>query len=222
MSPISRLIPPEQLASYSSEIQGLDEQRRWSFYDRQVYAAAATVSGDVTLFSTPIGQGSTAKTLLDTNMRQAGQLPARQAFIAYDIRVQPQLTVISEDATIAAANNIPDAFWSLIYGGSFTFRQAQKVDLELAPLAMLPAGYGAAGPIYGGGMASASTSGGAFLGSNGSPNRTALWDLDPLPIVILPQRSFSVVLNFPTAIVLPTGVGLNLWVHLDGVLLRSA
>lgn len=222
--PISNMIPSDRLKNYSSELPGLDEQKRWALYDRQVFAAAATVGGDVNLFTVPIGQGAPAKTLLDTNMRQAGQLPARQAMIVYDIRVHPQLTVISDDVSAVAANNIADAFHALIFGASLTFRNTQKTDLEIAPLAILAAGYGPAGVTWGSAniTAGAAAGAGALLLSNGAPSKAALWDLDPLPIVILPQRSFGVTLNFPANVVLPAGVGLNLWVHLDGVLLRSA
>lgn len=222
--PVKKIIRPQELAGFSSEIPGLEEKRRWALYDRIVFAAAATVTGDQTLFSTPIGGGTPAKTLLDTNLRQQAQLPARQALEVWDIRVQPQLTVVSDDASIAAFNNLVDTFNALIYGGSFVFRQAQKVDLEIAPLALLAAGYGAFGPMSQSSslVAAAGAGSGSTILSNGHPSRASLWDLAPFPIIVLPQRSFSVTLNFPTAIVLPAGVGLNLWVHLDGILHRSA
>lgn len=222
--PVKKIIRPQELAGFSSEIPGLEEKRRWALYDRIVFAAAATVSGDQTLFSTPVGGGTPAKTLLDTNLRQQAQLPARQALEVWDIRIQPQLTVVSDDASVVALNNLWDAFNALIYGGFLVFRQAQKVDLEIAPLALLAAGYGGTGVDYGSTnfVAAAGAGGGAALFSNGHPSRAALWDLAPWPIIVLPQRSFSVTITFPTAIVLPAAVGLNLWCHLDGILHRSA
>lgn len=222
--PVGKVIKPQELAGFSSEIPGLEEKRRWALYDRIVFAAAATVTGDQSLFTVPVGGGAPAKTLLDTNLRQAGQLPARQALEIWDIRVHPQLTVASDDASIVAFNNLVDTFNSLLYGGFLVFRQAQKVDLELSPLTMLPAGYGASGPIYGDSslVAAAGAGSGAAILNNGHPSRAGLWDLRPFPIILLPQRSFQVTITFPTAIVLPAGVGLNLWCHLDGILHRSA
>ncbi len=223
--PIGKVLTTQEFASFSSEVAGLEEMRRWALYDRLVVAAAGTVTGDQNLFTVPIGGGATPKTLLDTNMRQAGQLPARQGMEVWDIRVHPQPTLLIDSVTtITILNAIQFAFYSLVYGGSFVFRQAQKVDLEIAPLAMLPAGYGiSSASIFGTNItAAAAAGGGSVVLNNGHPSRAALWDLDPLPIVILPQRSFSVVMNFPTAVVLPAGTGLNLWCHLDGVLHRSA
>lgn len=222
--PVGRTIQPNELSAFSSEIPGLEEKRRWALYDRIVYAAAATLSGDQSLFSTPIGQGTTAKTLLDTNLRQSGVLPARQGLEIWDIRIQPQLTVVASDVSAVSVDALATAFNSIIYGGSFVFRQSQKVDLELAPLAILCAGYGASGVTWGSAniTAAATAGAGSMIFSNGIQGKSSLWDLDPLPIIILPQRSFSVTINFPTAITLPTGVGLNLWCHLDGILHRSA
>jgi len=176
MSPVGRTIQPGELSAFSSEIPGVEEKRRWALYDRIVYAAAATLSGDQALFSTPIGQGTTAKTLLDTNMRQSGQLPARQGFECWDIRVQPQLTVVGSDVSAVSVDALATAFNSLIYGGSFTFRQSQKVDLELAPLAILCAGYGAAGVTWGSAniTAAATAGAGSMIFSNGLQAKSAL------------------------------------------------
>ena len=224
MTPVGRTIQPGELAAFSSEIPGVEEKRRWALYDNATFAAAATVTGDVNMFTTPIGQGATPKTLRDTNMRQAGQLPARQGMEVWDIRVQPELTLVNADTSVVVLNSFYTAFNALLYGASFTFRQAQKVDLEISPLAILSAGYGATVAAWGGAdvTAAATAGAGAAILNNGHPSRMALWDLDPLPIVILPQRSFQITINFPTAVVLPAGVGLVLWVHLDGILHRSA
>jgi hypothetical protein len=223
--PVGRSIQPNELAQFASEIQGVEEKRRWALYDSIIFAAAAVVTGDANLFQLPIGQGAPAKTLLDTNMHAAGTLPARQGFEIWDVRVQVELRLLHSSITsVTILNNNFERFHDLIYGASLTLRQAQKTDLELAPLAFLPAGYGATGVVYGTTnlVAAADTGGGASLFSNGHPSKAALWDLDPLPIILLPQRQFVVVINFPAAITLPAGVGMRLWVHLDGILHRAA
>lgn len=222
---VGRSIQSGELAAFSSEIPGVEEKRRWALYDVQNFAAAAVVAGDYNLFSVPIGQGAVAKTLRDTNMRQSGQLPARQGMEVWGINVQIQPTLlITTLATLTVFNAMIQAYQDLCYGASLVLRQAQKTDLEIAPLAFLGAGYGPTMAGYGTGdiTAGAAAGAGAAMLSNGLPSRTAVWDFDPLPIVILPQRSFGITLNFPTAITLPAGVGLNIWVHLDGVLHRSA
>ena len=223
--PVGRSIQPNELAQFSSEIQGVEEKRRWALYDSITFAAAAVITGDQTLFALPIGQGVPAKTLLDTNVHAASTLPARQGLEIWDIRVQIELRLLhSSITTVTILNNNFERFHDLIYGGSLQVRQAQKTDLEIAPLAFLPAGYGPTGVGFGSTnlVAAADTGGGAFLFSNGHPSKAALWDLDPLPIVVLPQRNFSIVVNFPAAITLPAGVGMRLWVHLDGILHRAA
>lgn len=223
--PVGRSIAPNELAQFASEIQGVEEKRRWALYDSLIFAAAAAVSGDQTLFQLPIGQGTPAKTLLDTNMRAAGTLPARQGFEIWDVRIQVEMRLLhSSETTITILNNNMERFHDLLYGASLTIRQAQKVDLELAPLAFLPAGYGPTGFGYGTTniTAGAAAGGGAVLLSNGHQSKASLWDLDPLPIILLPQRQFSILINFPTAITLPAATGMRLWVHLDGILHRAA
>lgn len=219
--PINKLVLPEQLAAYSSELPGLDEQRRWSLYDSVLFAAGAAILGDVNLFTLPIGQGAVAKTLRETNMRQAGQLAARQAMLIYDIGIQIEPVTVTEAALIATSNATTQFVHDALYGASFTFRNTQKTDLEIAPLAKLPAGYGVTASLSYSGIV---TGGGYYEQNNGHPSRAALWDLDPLPIVILPQRSFGVTLNFPVAVTVPAALtgGARIWCHLDGVLFRSA
>jgi hypothetical protein len=222
---VGRSIQGAELAAFSSEIPGVEEKRRWALYDVERFAAAATVLGDYNLFTIPIGQGAPAKTLRETNMRQSGQLPARQGMEVWTVGVtiQPTLLITSE-TTVTIINNLAQAFYNLCYGASLTLRQAQKTDLEIAPLAFVPGGIGitSAGYATGNITAAAAAGGGALALNSGHPSRLACWELDPLPIVILPQRSFGVTLNFPVAQVLPAGVGLNIWCHLDGVLHRSA
>lgn len=222
---VERALNPEEIQSFSSEIPGVQELRRWALYDRIVSVAAATLLGAYNFFTVPIGGGAVPKTLLDTNLRQAGQLPARQGFEIWDIRVLPQIALLIDSiTTMTILNNCAIAAYTLLYGGFFTLSQAQKTDLEISPIALLGAGYGAASTGgYGATVTPAAASGGGYImATNGTPSSLALWGLAPLPIVILPQRSFSVSITYPVAIVLPAGVGLNQWVHLDGVLHRSA
>lgn len=222
--PISRRIPPEELAQYSSEIAGLNEARRWALYDRLTWAAAAVVSGTYKFFSVPLGQGAVPKTLLDTNLRQASMLPARQALEVWDIGLHVKMTVVSDDDKVSELNDLWENYNAIIHGAFLELKNAQKVEVELAPIAKLPPGIGADGFAWGGTniTAAADTGGGAAMFTNGSPNRAALWNLAPLPIVLLPQRTFEVDLTFPAAITLPTGVGMYIWCYLDGVLHRSA
>lgn len=223
--PISRRIPPDELAEYSSEIAGLNEARRWALYDTVSFAAAASVSGTVKFFSTPLGQGTTPKTLLQTNLRQAGQLPARQAMEVWDIRVQCHLGgIFGSITTLTILNNFYKAIDQLLYGAFVEVKQAQKTDLEISPLAILSAGYGVTGIQWGGSniTAGADAGGGAVLFNNGHPSRAALWNMAPLPIIILPQRTFEFNVTWPTAVALPAGVTLDVIVHLDGLLHRGA
>lgn len=71
-----------QLARYSVNRPGWEAIRQ-SLYDFQTYPAAGATQ--LTFFALPIGQSG--KTLSDTNMTLAGQLPANQEFLIQSIEV---------------------------------------------------------------------------------------------------------------------------------------
>lgn len=119
-----------------------------SFYDSAVYAAAGQVA--LNFFSTPIGQGVAAlgggvKTLSDTNMNLAGQLPANQGFLIEGIEVSFEPTTPSVAAQLPAAfgaqaiAQIVNDSYVFRRSGSLTLTIGSKPYLQEAPLMKFPA-----------------------------------------------------------------------------------
>ena len=104
-------------------------------YDTVTILAGGT-TGPLTYFQVPLGAVGSSftaaagpKTLADTNMDLAGQLPAGQNFSILGFRLQPMFSLSGVDAT----------FWSM--GAWYIFTVGQKPYLRI-PADLLPAGAG--------------------------------------------------------------------------------
>ena len=74
----------QDLKQFAVTKPGQIEATAQSLYDFQTYAAAGQTS--LQFFQTPKGQGG--KTAADTNLEQAGQLPAGKNFLVTSIEVK--------------------------------------------------------------------------------------------------------------------------------------
>lgn len=175
-----------------------------TLYDSAAYAAAGQTV--LTFFQQPVGQGTAVlgggvKTLSDTNMNLAGQLPANQMFLVQSIEV----AFFPTTPTVAAA--MPAAFGAqavaVQVNDAYIFRRAgnlqmvvgSKPYLQEAPLAKFPSkthfNIGAA-------LADVTTAGAslqsriAYAGQIGRP-----FLLDPAPLLLESSQNFSVTLNWP-------------------------
>jgi hypothetical protein len=215
---------------FGSAIPGLKDAKRWALYDCVGYAAAATILGDSNFFTVPVGGAgvfngaAVAKTLLQTNVKTQGQLAAGHEMAVWDIRVQADLNLFNSDTTTTILSNAMIAVRNLLMGSFMEIKIDGKDQLQISPIALLSAGYGPTASGYGGAnvTAAGAAGAGALYLTNGTPNRSALWNLNPIPIVIRAGLTFSVVITTPIAVVLPANTAVNIWVHLDGVLHRTA
>lgn len=95
----------QQLKQYSPNT-GIQSSYQDILYDYTTYAAAG--QAQLNFFQTPVGQSS--KTNEDTNMTNAGMLPAPQAFFVTGIEVYfypaPALAVFGAEAVAAALNDL--------------------------------------------------------------------------------------------------------------------
>jgi hypothetical protein len=216
--------------NYRANVPGLADAKRAALYDVVGFAAAANVLGPARFFTVPLGGAgvfngaAVAKSLLQTNLRTAGQLPAQQELEVWDIRVQPDINLINSDTTSTILSNAMIAVRALLMGSFLTLQIDGKTQLEISPVAILSAGYGAVASGYGSAniTAAAAAGGGALFLTNGSPNRSGLWNLSPIPIVIQAGHTFEVIIETPIQVTLPANTALNWWVHLDGKLHRAA
>jgi hypothetical protein len=209
----------EELAKYNITIPEIYEGLTQSLYDFQSYAAAGATQ--FTFFQLPIGQSS--KTADDTNMVLAGQIPAQQIFLIQSCEVPfyPTVPAVTADNPAAfgaqAVANIVNDVYKVYHAGNFLLTIGSKTYLQEAPIGRLPpkthfqlnAALSDTSTI-----AADKQSRIAFAYAAGRPYMLAA------PLKLAPQISFSVTLNFATAVSVtnPARVG----VILDGVMYRQA
>jgi hypothetical protein len=207
------------LARYNVNRPGWEAVRQ-SLYDFTAYAAAGHTT--LNFFATPNGQGG--KTLSDTNMTLAGQLPAAQEFLVNSIEVLffPTVPVVAADNPAAygagALANIVNDAYEVARTGNLVFTIGSKPYLTEAPLGRFPAkthfqvdaALSQAGEVADkqGRIAYAYAAGRPYL-------------LSPADLRLTSSQNFSISLNWPegvTAIVNPGRIG----VILDGILYRRS
>ena len=209
-----------ELSKYSVNRPGWEVIKQ-SLYDYQAYAAAGQTQ--LTFFALPVGQGG--KTLSDTNMSLAGQLPANQEFLVQSIEVMFWPTV----PAVAAAN--PSAFGAQAVAagvndaavvartGNLTFTIGSKPYLQEAPLGRFPPKthlqINAA-------LSDVSTAAGnlqsriAYAYSVGRP-----YLITPVDLNLVSTQNFQVTLNWPEGVQAITNPG-RIGIILDGLLYRRS
>jgi len=209
-----------ELSRYSVNRPGWEAIKQ-SLYDYQVYAAAGQTQ--LTFFALPVGQGG--KTLTDTNMTLAGQLPKNQEFLITSVEVWFSPTTPTVAAQMPAAFGaqaiaqiINDAY---IVGrsGNLNLTIGSKPYLQEAPLGRFPQ------KAYFDLNAALSdvTTAGANLQSRiayghwcGRP-----YLLDPAPLLLPENQNFSVSVAWPEGVQAITSPG-RIGVILDGLLYRRS
>lgn len=200
---------------YAVNRKGQYEVLKQPLYDYQAYAQAGQTQ--LTFFQVP--QGQSAKTLADTNMEAAGQLPNPKRFLIRGIEIQFYPGTVLPGVGPAApvidtfVNDVWKVFsataWLELFIGSKAYVQA--------PVSMFPP----VNKMDGWTGASDSTTAAAALmvrtsyaTLSGTP-----FGMDP-PLILEPTQNFKVSLNWPTAVAL-TNAG-RIGVHLKGLLYRQS
>lgn len=214
---------------------------RQPLYDRLVYDDAG-IAGQLRFFQQQLGTGNssaiggtgTVKTLDDTNMVAAGQLPSPQAFLATSIEVlcepgsistanafSPLDTAFLTNASAAsvglvpALNGINDinrilmGAWLRFEVGSAEYLTASRLD-TFPPKSYIAPDASIAQSVQLGhaGVAAARAVGRPFF-------------INP-PILLMPNVNFVITLNWAVAVATPTGMNARLTVRLDGIQYRKA
>lgn len=209
-----------QLSKYSVNRPGWEAIKQ-SLYDYQSYVAAGQTQ--LTFFALPVGQGG--KTLSDTNMTLAGQLPKNQEFLLQSIEVFVSPTTPTVAAAMPAAQGaqavavqVNDAY---IIGrsGNLTLTVGSKPYLQEAPLGRFPqkAHFAADAALSDSTTAGAAQQGRVAFGFwTGRP-----YLLEPAPLLLVENQNFSITLSWPEgvqAISNPARIG----VIMDGILYRRS
>lgn len=218
---MSNAVPTRaELARYQVNRPGWEAIRQ-SLYDFQAYAAAGQTQ--LSFFQAPVGQSG--KTLSDTNMTLAGQLPANQEFLVQSIEVFFSPTTPSVAAQMPAAQGakvaallVNDAY---IVGrsGNLNFTVGSKPYLQEAPLGRFPqkARFEVDAALADTSTAAADSQARIAFGAwEGRP-----YLLSPAEILLVSNQNFVVTLAWPEgaqAITNPARIG----VILDGILYRRS
>lgn len=192
---------------------GLSEVIYSPLYDYQSYALAGTTTS-YTFFQVPVGQSG--KTLEDTNMESAGQLPAGKSFIIEGIQVVMFPGVAASVQGAQAVSAFLNDLYTLGKAGYLKLFIGSKDYLIDGPIGKFTQQFGVAGFSS---VADVTTAGAALQ------HRDAMgaWRgqyYAITPVTLKQNTNFSVSLNFPTTTAI--SANLRIGVILDGSLARRA
>lgn len=212
-----------QLSQYNVNREGWEVIRQ-SLYDSSAYAAAGHTS--LSFFQVPNGQSS--KTLSDTNMALAGQMPANQEFLVQSIEViflptVPAVATADPSSLIAAGAGAVDAIvndaYKLSRTGNLNLTIGSKTYLQEAPLGRFPGKTGfeiTAAALAGVGTTTTDQVRMAYAKACGRP-----YLLSPADLLLTSNQNFIVTLAWPEGLQTITNPG-RLVVVLDGFLYRRS
>jgi hypothetical protein len=197
------------------------EAIRQSLYDFQAYAAAGSTL--LTFFALPLGQGG--KTLSDTNMNLAGQLPSNVEFLlqSIEIHVFPTTPTVTAQMPAVQGAKAAAALVNDLYiigrSGNLQLLIGQKPYLQEAPLGRFPPKTRFAVDAALADTTTAAADSQARIAFPKWEGRPYL--LAPASLRLPQNANFSVTLNWPEgvqAISNPARIG----VVLDGILYRKS
>jgi len=180
-------------------------------YDFQTYDSAGQTS--LTFFQNPIGQNG--KTLDDTNMEAAGNIPTPRSFLIEAIEV---LFYAGNDA---ARSNLPEAGLALgqlndlnefCKSGHLKLDVGSKNYLKAAPLGQFPPSERIGGLAAIASHTSPDISGGAKVEYACAVGR----QFAITPIRLISNQNFSVTMNWGAAVAMPSGLDARVGVRLVG------
>ena len=198
---------PREYEDYDTQYRGVKEVVGWMWWDINLYTSAVT---------TAIAAFTTLKATLNlSNMTQAGQFASPQAFFLRAIRVRPMIPL--HVLTAAATGNIQtgaiDDMHQLVEHGVLQFTIGQK-NYGQWPLWVLPAGGGVVPFMQTGDIDVV-----VQYGNNGLADARVVYTLTK-PLFIAPQINFRVDLLWPAGALTLVAGNPNMWVGLDGDLVR--
>lgn len=200
----------QDLRSYKVRQSGNIEGIGWSLYDFGTYAQAGQTS--LSFFQVPVGQSS--KTLADTNMDLAGQLPSGQSFLIESVEIYlfPGV-VVGADTAIDLAPEFSNDMYDFIKAGSLKLTIGSKTYLQEAPLGRFPPktrlnGWGA--------LATTDAAQSKYIDYSAAGGRPyALRS----PYLLESSQNFNITLTWPTAVALSAAARIG--IVMEGVLYRD-
>jgi hypothetical protein len=228
-----------EVMAYSVQRPDAIEAVRNTLYDFLLYPTAGALQFQ--FFQLPQGQGlSTAqgnagnpKTLADTNMEAAGQLPAPKAFLATSLEIEFWPGSVATANTYAPqvihsfvavpTNQVPISAGALndinavLQGGFVEIFVSSKTYLREAMVKSFPPKTQLQVDAA---IASNSATTGAVAIASGKAGGRPYY-LNP-PILLTPNTNFMVSVNYPALVATPSGFNGRIGARLDGFLYRNA
>lgn len=192
------------LKNYSVNLTDNIEELAWSLYDFTEYASAGQTV--LTFFQSPVG--ANGKTLADTNMDSAGQIPKGQNFLVENICVE-FFSGASIEST--AMQGYADDVKSVMESGVLSFKVGSKLFKNEAPLGIFPPSY----KQHGYAATNVAAENIVYASNTGTIHSI-------IPVRLTSNQNFSVSLSWASAVALPsTNIG-RIGVRLGGRLFRNA
>ena len=205
-----------KLQEFAVNRQGQYEVVRQTLYDFVTYPTAGATQ--FLFFQNPKGTGG--RTAADTNIEVAGSLPQPKWFLVESIEIHlfpgVDISILGDGTAESEFSN--DIYAVLAGQGFLNFFIGSKTYVEEAPLIRFPPKTRLHGES-------------AFAIDNAAAARSFSYDyaaacgrpyfIDP-EVLLIPNQNFNVSLNFPTAIVTPSGEDARIGVVLDGILYRQS
>lgn len=207
-----------------SDLQQFDVNRRGeyegirqTFYDYNTYDSAGQTS--LQFFQIPKGQGG--KTIADTNMTSAGQLPQPQHFLVESIEILlfPGVLPVAEAAAAPTESEFTNDMYTVSKSGSLDFFIGSKSYLQEAPIGRFPPKTKMQPEFavhFTQAVAADQQITMDYSAWVGRP-----YYLDP-PVLLVPNQNWNVTLSWPTLVPLPSGEDARIGVVLDGILYRQS
>jgi hypothetical protein len=213
------------LAAHVSSLTGTQDEIYSPLYDSATYPAAGIAQ--LAFFQTQIGQGTTTapgatgpKTEADTNMLNGGMLAKGNRFYCTGIEIQfffGSSTTLAAGADANLGRNWADVY-ALMKSGWVRFRIQNRDYIIDGPLINFPSVTRLAGVA----SLTSTLTAGASTASNVDYATSAGSPYQLVPVYIEQTQGFSVVLNWPALVALPSTVAGRLFVRLRGRLIRDA
>lgn len=197
------------------------EVTRQTLYDFQTYASAGQTS--LNFFQVPIGQGG--KTIADTNMELAGNLPAPKYFLVESIEIyffpaDAPVSISNVSALLSVITNYANDTDAVAQSGSLDFFIGSKSYLQEAPLGRFPpktrlqTTFGAAFQQK---IAIAADEANQIVGDYAAMVGRPYF-LDPYKILLAPTQNFKVTMIWPAAV--SVSADARIGVVMDGALFK--
>lgn len=222
-----RRINRQTLANHRLTVPGVSDESYAPLYDFANYPAAGITQ--LAFFTTPIGQGvSTApgapagafKSEADTNLTNAGMLPANQSFLVTGIEViaYPGVAPGRGGIADAGAGAFLNDIWTLGKSGYLKLKIGTRDYIVDGPLMVFPTTQG----IGGFAALATNTTAAASLLSDVEYARFAGQPYTVVGLLITPTANFSVSLNWPGLVPTVSTTICRLGIRLRGRYIRAA